>query len=258
MIVSALSRFFKNCRLPGFFRKKTSFSDAITADYTADNQMAGSIRQALVYLEKMKGTGSLGDYLGFGLNNQKNLSHIQNLIRELRIEDMRLFGFDSLSSMTGFSRKENKGNPWFFDHQNSFLIKGRYADTLTLQKARKYKIKKASLILIDSQLYSAAKKALNFSLPMIQAHAIIIFDNCNKERFWGNNLGGEKAFREFLKENRRFHATELEMNYNNSNCKMFLVSNLEYQYQLTFVSKQRSVNTNKRILRFSELPISAN
>ncbi len=62
-------------------------------------------------------------------------------------------------------------------------------------------ITKASLIMIDCDIYSSAKEFLNFCGPLIEDRTIIFFDD------WSQKSQGEgKAFDEFLNENQHIKA----------------------------------------------------
>jgi hypothetical protein len=58
-------------------------------------------------------------------------------------------------------------------------------------------IEKASLIMIDCDIYSSSKQALDFCAPLIKDKSIIFFDDWQP----GQNMGEEKAFDEFKEEN---------------------------------------------------------
>ena len=95
------------------------------------------------------------------------------------------------------------------DMSRVVLTKGWFADTLTDELVRKYNISKASLIMIDCDLYEGTKQALDFCAPLIRDEAIVFFDD------WSDGIGldGRKsgeplAFDEFLAENAGLRAEE--------------------------------------------------
>ena len=75
------------------------------------------------------------------------------------------------------------------------LVKGWFKDTLTEKTRRELALDKASLIMVDCDIYSASKDALRFSEPHIRKHAVILFDD------WGwreGEIGQKEAFEELL------------------------------------------------------------
>lgn len=89
------------------------------------------------------------------------------------------------------------------------LIKGWFSDTLNDELVDKYNITKASLIMIDCDMYLSAKEALDFCGPLIQDAAIILFDDWYAGKLDERNMGEKRAFEEFLKENPQFAAEQL-------------------------------------------------
>ncbi len=59
------------------------------------------------------------------------------------------------------------------------LVKGFYSDTLNNELVAKQDIRKASILMIDCDMYSSAIESLNFCEPFILDEAIIIFDDWN-------------------------------------------------------------------------------
>jgi O-methyltransferase len=62
--------------------------------------------------------------------------------------------------------------------------------------------------MIDCDMYSSTKDALNFCTKLIKDEAIIFFDGWNRFNLAEKNLGEKKAFTEFLNENPQFKAEE--------------------------------------------------
>ena len=76
------------------------------------------------------------------------------------------------------------------------LVKGWFEDTLTERIRRDHTIEKASLIMVDRDIYSASKDALNFCEPHIHKQAVIMFDDWSwREEI--NEIGQKEAFEEF-------------------------------------------------------------
>ena len=63
--------------------------------------------------------------------------------------------------------------------------------------------------MIDCDIYSSTKIALDFCAPLIQEQAIIFFDDWNSCNLAAQNLGEKLAFDEFLNKNPDLTAEEL-------------------------------------------------
>jgi O-methyltransferase len=106
-----------------------------------------------------------------------------------------------------------------------------FADTLTHELVRKYNISKASLIMIDCDLYEGAKQALDFCAPLILDEAIVFLDDWSGGGIGldGRKSGEPLAFDEFLAENTSLRAEEFSSYWHREHSppglsKVFLVS----------------------------------
>lgn len=179
-------------------------------------------QKALRMLVEILSPNRLGDYLEFGVCYGTSMLCMFEALKEQRIENVRLFGFDSFEGLPPSVADDitNNWRPGDFSSSLEFtsqkltkkgidwtrtnLIKGWYSETLTDDNKKKYGINKASIIMIDCDLYSSAKEALKFCAPMIKDITIIFFDDWAEEE-----IGEKKAFNEFLKENAKFQVEEL-------------------------------------------------
>lgn len=181
--------------------------------------------KALAFLKK---SGSLGDYLEFGVFRGDSLICMHQVLKKHNVKNMRLFGFDSFEGLPEITDKNDKLLPWQkgeyistlektkrnldraqVDWTRVFLIKGFFSKTLNKQLVNKYKLKKASIIMIDCDLYSSAKEALDFCVPFIKDRAIIFLDDWQTdENNRDKNIGEKLAFERMLKANPQFSAKE--------------------------------------------------
>lgn len=201
--------------------------------------------KACATLKKNIGNDAIGDYLEFGVCYGTSLYCMHQVLAKNGLDHVRLFGFDSFEGLPEYAPLEDEG-VWkageFYsnykttyktldekgvDWKKTFLIKGWYSDSLTKELVQKYKIKKASLVMIDCDMYSSAKEALNFSAPLIIDQTVIFFDDWNSNDLAQKNMGEKKAFDEFLTENPNLTSKEIgTYNYNGyPNGKIFLVTN---------------------------------
>ncbi|HTF18326.1 MAG TPA: TylF/MycF/NovP-related O-methyltransferase [Chryseolinea sp.] len=161
--------------------------------------------------------GELGDYLEFGVSLGTSMACMHRVLENRKSRSsIRLFGFDSFEGMPASAAFEDEGT-WMpgefassidqtrqyldeakIDWKRTHLIKGWFDETLTPETVKVYNIRKASIIMVDCDIYSASKTALNFALPMIVDFAVIFFDD------WRDDItfGEYKAYSEFLNENK--------------------------------------------------------
>ena len=153
-----------------------------------------------------------GDYLEFGVSRGTSMACIHRVLVAQKMDQVRLIGFDSFEGIPPGADEEGwpeghfassvkatqrylseRGVP--FDRTT--LVKGWYNDTLNRETRQQLGLKKASLVMIDCDLYSASRAALFFCEPLIVDHAVILFDD------WGwreevGEVGQKEAFDEFL------------------------------------------------------------
>ena len=186
--------------------------------------LTNKYREALLKLQE-EHDGALGDYFEFGVFNGTSLACMYEVTRELGLKQLRLFGFDSFQGLPETAGLESDGlwsggsfhldydytRKWLssrgIDWDRVFLVKGWYKDTLNQQLVDKFKLTRASVIMIDCDLYSSAKEALTFCSQLIGDRAVILFDD------WfplaDRNMGERKAFDEFMLENPELSAEDL-------------------------------------------------
>jgi hypothetical protein len=168
-----------------------------------------------------------GDYLEFGVSRGTSLACMHAALREAGLPQVRAIGFDSFEGMP----EESLGQGWApgayystlpatlsYLRRNGVevskveLVRGWFKDTCTPAMAQQLAIAKASLIMIDCDIYTASCEALAFCAPLITDSAVIIFDD------WGwredkQAIGQKEAFAEFLAANPRLTATPLHPAY---------------------------------------------
>jgi predicted O-methyltransferase YrrM len=175
-------------------------------------------------IQLLKESGEqIGDYLEFGVSRGTSYACMYHALRQSGLSDVRLIGFDSFegfpkeaaeqgwepgdaASTIGATTRylSEKGVP--YEAMN--FVKGWYKDTLTPESKDKLKLNKASLVMIDCDIYTASRDALRFCAPFLTDRAVIIFDDWG----WRSDLGkiGQKeAFDEFLSEFPQFSAEPL-------------------------------------------------
>ena len=197
--------------------------------------------KALKVLTDTVGASSVGDYLEFGVCGGTSLVCMFQALKELKLNDVRMFGFDSFegfpaiaaidienelqpgeceSSLSSTSERLTKNG---IDWNRTFLIKGWFSDTLNDSLIQNYNIQKASIIMIDCDLYASANESLDFCRPLIKDISIIFFGDWNEDQ----STGERRAFEEFLKENEQLKSQFLSRyrNYRVPKGRIFLVTN---------------------------------
>jgi O-methyltransferase len=199
-------RFFEQCDADGFI-------------IVPIEELKQKQREALTYLCAKVGAENIGDYLEFGVYSGSSLSCMYQVLQEFTLDQVRLFGFDSFEGMPPISSREDEGTwqPGQFkfsiyytkeiltrrgiDWNRVVLTKGWYCDTLKPQLIQQYQIQKASVIMVDCDLYSSTCDVLRFCQPLIQGPTIIFFDDWDTNQLAQKNLGEKRAFDEFLQAN---------------------------------------------------------
>lgn len=177
-----------------------------------EEAFSACVRQAVEKLREFEPPETVGDYLEFGVSRGTAMACAYRTLQSAGLHHMRLIGFDSFEGMP----PEAEGEGWtpgdFYstleatqrylkrrhvDLKRVTLVKGWFRDTLTEKTRQEFAIGKASLIMVDCDIYSAAKNVLNFCEPHIGQHAVIMFDDWG-DREVNGEIGEKEAFDEFL------------------------------------------------------------
>jgi hypothetical protein len=147
--------------------------------------------------------------------------------KALGFESLRLYGFDSFQGLPEVTATEAAGvwQPgWYraeyslvrehltrngIDWDRTTLVPGWFEETLAPGLAQQLGIKKAGIIMIDCDIYSAALTALAFCAPLIRDRAVVFFDDWGPGGLAAKGLGESRAFGEFLAGNLELSAEEL-------------------------------------------------
>jgi O-methyltransferase len=174
------------------------------------------IHRGLEHLVAHGGRDNLGDYLEFGVYNGTSLVSMFRETEAMRLTDMRLFGFDSFQGLPAAAATDDEGRwtpgAWRsdlefteavleaegVDRTRVFLVPGWFSATCNAETAHRYNIAKASVIMIDCDINTSTREALDFCAPLITDHALMLFDDWNTGNLAAKNLGERKAFEEWL------------------------------------------------------------
>jgi O-methyltransferase len=164
------------------------------------------------------GTAAEGDYYEFGVFKGHTFLQAHLATRELGLDGMRCFGFDSFEGLPPVEGVDRTAEEHFYEGQYAcslervraeldrhavdwnrcFLIKGFFQDTLTDEARAAYGMRKASVVLLDSDLYESAAVVLAFLAGMLADGTILIMDDWNTfDR--DDSRGERRALGEFLR-----------------------------------------------------------
>jgi predicted O-methyltransferase YrrM len=205
-----------------------------------EEDLQSLLSRGLRRLTQRHGMDSIGAYLEFGVYNGTSLVCMYRELEAMGLHHVRLIGFDSFQGFPPTAAVEDGGR-WQpgrchstleftksvlhyegVDPSRVMLVPGWFSDTLNAKTARDLQLDKASAIMIDCDLYSSAKQALEFCAPLIRDEALILFDDWHARSLAGKNMGERRAFAEFLRRHPCFTAVPFGKYANRT--ETFLVS----------------------------------
>jgi O-methyltransferase len=198
---------------------------AVPAFQLREKSLYRSFTDALHLLEE---EGSpLGAYLEFGVSRGASFSCMHRASRDAGMATMPLIGFDSFAGLPAEAASSDNGvwrpgqfestasetRAWLssqgIDWTRSSLVEGWFDETLTSDLKAMEGVDAASIVMIDCDLYSSTKVALEFVAPLIRDRAVLFFDDWKHAALDQRNLGEKKAFDEFLAEHPELVARSL-------------------------------------------------
>lgn len=184
-----------------------------------EQRLRSCYRDAVELLKRLDPDQPPGDYLEFGVGFGSTMACMHEALEAIGENRVRMFGFDSFAGLPDVADEEDY-HGWSsgqilstekfarrlltsrgIDWSRAVLVKGWFDDTLTAETAERLAIRRAGVILVDSDLYASAVVALRFCEPLIGRHAVIAFDEWNAYRLAERGLGEKQAFDEFLARN---------------------------------------------------------
>jgi O-methyltransferase len=170
------------------------------------------LKDAISWLAEAKPGAEIGDYLEFGVYQGNTLIAMHQVLeKEPRAAGMRLFGFDSFQGLPPEAADEGVWSPGQYRCEREFtearlaeagvkkervkLVEGFFADSLTPTLPFELGIQRAGIVMVDCDLYSSSREALEFCRPLLGERTVILFDDWHST---GEDAGEKKAFRELL------------------------------------------------------------
>ena len=205
-------------RLQGYLINKFD----VPVSFVPPDQLVLFFEKAARRLSEAVGAEKVGDYLEFGVYQGNSMMAMQEAVSRVGLDRVRFFGFDSFE---GLPSEAEWDGPWSegefrsdieltrkrlteggVDWERTELVKGFYQDTLTPELREQHRLEKASMIMVDADLYTSSRDALTFCEPLIRDTSVIFFDDWNST----DEAGGEKrAFRELLEAHPDLEAEEI-------------------------------------------------
>ena len=174
-------------------------------------------------LERLQALGEpLGDYVEFGVYQGNSMICMHRATSSLELDDMRLFGFDSFEGLPESAKLDTVWSPGQFradidfthellteagiDWSRTQLVQGFYDEVLDAELAAELGIDRISMVMIDCDLYTSTREALDFCAPLLGDHCVILFDDWEST---DNRHGEKRAFGEFLQKHAEFEVEDL-------------------------------------------------
>jgi len=201
-----------------------------------EEQFTACCQHAIQLLRSKNPALVFGDYLEFGVSRGTSLACMYRALESEGLSNVRLLGFDSFQGLPPEAKAQGWSPGAFWstrstterylrsrgvDLRRVTLTEGWFKDTLTTATRQRLNIATSSLIMIDCDIYSAAREALWFCEPIIGEMAVVFFDDWASKSV-EHNVGEKEAFEEFLSEFTDFSAEPLP-SYS-PNARVFLLT----------------------------------
>lgn len=191
-------------------------------------QLRPKLREGFAHLSR-NGKECIGDYLEFGVFTGTSMICAWEVLKEMDLGHVRMFGFDSFEGMPDIASTEDGGHfkpgefaaPYELTKQRlaeagvpknrAVLMKGWFSDTLNEETIARHGITNAGVIMVDADIYTSSKQALDFCAPLIQREALLIMDDwyADAGAFVERTMGQPRALQEFLAENPHLRTTDV-------------------------------------------------
>ncbi|MEM1252709.1 MAG: TylF/MycF/NovP-related O-methyltransferase [Cyanobacteria bacterium P01_H01_bin.21] len=185
-------------------------------DLVPMEELEGAYGTALDWLLDARNEDVSGDYLEYGVCTGSSMIALKRALDKRKNVNLRLIGFDSFEGLPDIAEEQDSG-VWkagsfmsersrtearLRDHGiEPVLVEGWFCNTLNDQVRQQHQIQSAPLIMVDCDIYSSAKEALEFSIAHITGPTVIMFDDWHACDLDTINQGEARAWKEILEEN---------------------------------------------------------
>lgn len=204
---------------PPLFRTASRLYHALNRRFAPFDTLSSGLPDALAHafrVAREESGSSSGDYFEFGLYRGYSFAKAFELCRELGLDEMRLFGFDSFEGLPRLEQGDEADGRFFrgqfacslqvveqnlrdagVDRSRYRLIEGYYEDSLTSELKSELGSKRAAVVLLDCDLYSSTRIALGWLDDLLTEGSILLFDDWSSH---GDDVrqGQPRALHEFL------------------------------------------------------------
>ena len=227
-------------RFPPLFRLGSRVYHAMNPGFKSLSSGApGAIEEAFKMARELHGNEPIGDYYEFGLYKGYTFFTAYRIAQKLGLTETNFYGFDSFRGLPPVEDVDKTGGRFFegqftynrqkveknlrqhgMDFKKVRLIEGFYDDTLNEELKEDIAVRPAGVVMMDCDLYSSTRTALNWLEGLIIDKTIVVFDD------WysfteGEELGQQRALKEFQQRNKHL-VFESGIEYERSG-KMFIV-----------------------------------
>ncbi|MEO0870145.1 MAG: TylF/MycF/NovP-related O-methyltransferase, partial [Cyanobacteria bacterium J06642_11] len=205
-------------RVPGISAWSRSLlaKRSYTREMVPMQALENAYAQALDWLVEASGGQVEGAYLEYGVCTGSSMVALQRALAGRNNVNLKFIGFDSFEGLPdnaadqddgvwkvgSFMSEKSRTEARLKDHGvNAHLVEGWFSDTLNNETRQQLKIESAPLIMVDCDIYTSAKEALEFSVAHISGPAVILFDDWHACDLDKKNEGEARAWREILAAN---------------------------------------------------------
>ncbi len=182
-----------------------------------------AVRGAVTRLLRDPEAQPVGDYLEFGVSRGTSMACMHQVLKEHRLSDTRLIGFDSFEGMPKGSEAEGWREGQYHstlgatrrylagrgvDLGRVKLVKGWFDTTCNPETRAALNLSRVSLLMLDCDTYSSTNVALDFALPLVGDRAVLIFDDWGARADKGE-IGQKDSFDERVIATGAFDIEEL-------------------------------------------------
>jgi hypothetical protein len=180
-------------------------------------------------------------HLEFGVFNGTSLAAAYKYYSSVEKLKYRVIGFDSFKGLPREHEKDD-GGAWKEGMYSCTkvqavdclisrkvqldkieFVEGWYKDTLNLNSIQDLKLDNVDVVFVDSDTYSSCCLVLSFIKPLIKRKILICFDDWKLNDLDLYEMGEKRAFIEFLQQNKKFKALEVE-SYNRKSKSFILIN----------------------------------
>lgn len=170
--------------------------------------------------------GEVGDYYEFGVFRGYTFLSALRACQSLGITTTRLYGFDSFQGLPSVDLDSGEHEHFFagqfacskqevvrnlelqgMDWSRAELVEGFFSESLTEELKRRLPFRKAAVVLLDCDLYSSTREALDWIVDLLGPCTVLLFDDWHT---FGEapDKGQQRAFGEILREHPHLRVEE--------------------------------------------------